>query len=416
MPGALDIPAFRDARSSYPWLVRGMNAVGKILPASWLGMKPISADAIWDAARKGDLAEREPTPEAAKALDVLVESLVKNVDLTPLGQFSALDDSVRMARTHLRIHAALEATPEIRGTELPPPIFILGWPRTGSTFLHQLLGADPAARTIPYWESFDPVPPQEGKPDRRAEKLEKMLGQLRFIAPGYDAIHPMAPNMTEECVALFMNEFRTLQFDFQYRIPEYANWLLGEDANVAYEAHLRQLELIQFHRPHGAYQILKDPTHLIHFETIVARYPDAKFILTHRDPAESLSSMCSLVAYTRSLFTEEVDPQLIGAELLSGYWPKALERSRRIREQIPQGQVVDVLHADLRRDPLGTAASIYETLQVPFVEQTSAEMHRHLGEVEATPSGKHSHSLEGFGLTRGQVRERLEDYCEEVGV
>ena len=111
MSGALDIPAFRDARSSYPWLVRGMNAVGKILPASWLGMKPISADAIWDAARKGDLAEREPTPEAAKALDVLVESLVKNVDLTPLGQFSALDDSVRMARTHLRIHAALEATP-----------------------------------------------------------------------------------------------------------------------------------------------------------------------------------------------------------------------------------------------------------------------------------------------------------------
>ena len=393
-----------------------MNAVGKVLPPSWLGLKPISAEGIWEAARKGDLAEREPTPEAAEALEVLVESLVSNVAMTPLGQFSALDDTIRMARTHLRIHAALEATPAIATTELPPPIFILGWPRTGSTFLHQLLGADPAARTIPYWESFDPVPPPSGQPDRRAEKLEKMLGQLRFIAPRYDAIHPMAPDLTEECVALFMNEFRTLQFDFQYRIPEYASWLLGEDANVAYEAHYRQLQLIQHHRPHGAYQILKDPTHLIHFETIVARYPDAKFILTHRDPAESLSSICSLVAYTRALFTDDVDPHAIGAELLSGYWPKALENSRKIREQIPAGQVVDVRHADLRRDPLDTAATIYEKLQIPFVQETPVEMHRHLEKTKAINSGKHAHSLEGFGLTRGQVRERLEGYCDEVGV
>ena len=127
--------------------------------------------------------------------------------------------------------------------------------------------------------------------------------------------------------ALFMNEFRTLQFDFQYRVPEYAGWLIGQDQHVAYELYRRQLKLIQFHRPAGERQILKDPTHLVHLETLIDCFPDAKFIFTHRDPAFSLSSMCSLVCYTRALFSDDVDPVAVGEEILSGYCPL---RSRRL--------------------------------------------------------------------------------------
>ena len=102
--------------------------------------------------------------------------------------------------------------PAVLDTELPTPIFIVGWPRTGTTALHTLLAADPRNRTIPYWESFDPVPPSRG-PDRRAAKVDRMLAQLARIAPDYHAIHPMASDAAEECVALFMNHFRTLQLD-----------------------------------------------------------------------------------------------------------------------------------------------------------------------------------------------------------
>lgn len=412
MPSALDIPDFRDARTSQPWLIRGLNAAGRILP----GPKPIEAEAIWAAAKKGSLENCEPTPEARAALEALTDSLSANVRMTQVGRFSAMDDTVRMARTHLRIHHTYRTTPAILETELPPPVFIVGWPRTGTTFLHQLLALDPASRTIPYWESFDPVPPTAGAPDRRIEKLDKMLGQLRAIAPRYDAIHPMEANLTEECVALFMNEFRTLQFDFQYKVPEYAKWMLSEDAGIAYADYHKQLQLIQYARPHGERFLLKDPTHLLHLETIVDRFPQAKFIFTHRDPAEAMSSICSLVAYTRSLFTNEVAPKAIGGEILNGYWPLALQQSRKIRSGLPAGCAIDVRHAELRKDPLAAAEKLYAGLGLEWTEAARDGIMNHLANRAQRRVGRHHHSLGTFGLGRDEVRERLTNYCEEVDV
>jgi len=412
MAGSPNIPAFRDARSSQPWLIRALNGAGRVLPRP----KPIEADAIWAAARKGNLAEFEPTAEAQAALSALTESLAANVSLTPIGRFSAMDDTVRMAKTHLRIHRAYEDDPEIAATPLPATVFIIGWPRTGTTFLHQLLASDPANRTIPYWESFDPVPPAPGVTDTRIARLDKMLGQLRSLAPNYDAIHPMTAESPEECVALFMNEFRTMQFDFQYRVPEYAKWLLSQDAGIAYDLYRQQLQLIQHARPSGERFLLKDPAHLLHLETIVERFPEAKFIFTHRDPAEAISSICSLVAYTRALFTNDVDPHAIGAELLNGYWPEALERSRKVRAMLPEGRAIDVRHPDLRTDPIGTAEKIYGALGLDFSESARGGIVNNLEARKQATSGKHHHSLEGFGLTRDEVRERLAGYCEEVNV
>jgi hypothetical protein len=334
--------------------------------------------------------------------------------MTLVGRYSAKDDTVRLAKTHLRIHRALRETPEIAGTPLPSPIFIVGWPRTGTTFLHQLLAQDPVHRTIPYWESFDPVPPPAGQPDKRIEKLDEMLKLLSRIEPRYDAIHPMTAEAPEECVALFMNEFRTLQFDFQYRVPEYARWLLGQDARAAYRLHRRQLELIQFHRPSGERLVLKDPTHLIHLSALIEVYPDARIVFTHRDPAIALSSICSLVAYTRALFTDAVDPQAVGSEVLSGYWPEAMEAARELRKGMSDDRAVDVRHADLQRDPLGTVERIYSSLGFPLSQPARASMQRFLDPRRKAPSGKHVHSLEGFGLDSDAVRERFETYCKDL--
>ena len=411
MTQAVDVPRFTTARASHPWPARALNVAGRIMPS-----KPLEADRVWDAALAKEGQDAPPSPAAREALEVLADDLARHVRFTPLGRFSAWDDTLRLARTHLRIERVLAEQPEIAETPLPPPVFIIGWARTGTTFLHQLLAQDPASRTMPYWESFDPVPPPTGEPDRRADRLDAMLGQLRFLAPGYDAIHPMTADSPEECVALFMNVFRTIQLDFQYRVPGYASWLLSQDARVAYDAYRRQLQLVLHARPGGTQLLLKDPTHILHLETIRARFPDAKFVFTHRDPAEALSSIGSLTAYTRALFTDDVDPCAIGAELMGGYWLPALERSRKFREELPAGQAIDVRHPDLRADPIGTAGSIYAALGLPFGDATRGAMEDFLRAREASPGGRHAHALETLGLEAGDVRERLDDYCESVSV
>jgi hypothetical protein len=163
---ARHVAQFVDARSGRPLWVRAFNTAGRLAPR-W---RAPSADSWWQEARDKQPAAGEPTPEAVAALEALVAALRETASLHALGRFSAKDDTVRMARTHLRVEQAWRERPELAQATLPAPVFIVGWPRTGSTALHTLLAVDPRSRTLPYWESFDPVPPASG-PDRRIENL-----------------------------------------------------------------------------------------------------------------------------------------------------------------------------------------------------------------------------------------------------
>jgi hypothetical protein len=216
--------------------------------------------------------------------------------------------------------------------------------------------------------------------------------------------------MPEECVALFTNYFRTLQLDFQYRVPGYVAWLLAQDARSAYEAHRRQLALVLFHRPGGERLVLKDPTHLVHLESVLALYPDARIVHTHRDPVEAVSSLCSLYAHTRAIFSDDVDPRALGREVLEGYWPRALERALALRERIPAGRIADVRCADVVRDPLGTVAQLYRGLGLELSDAACAAIQAHVEAEARRPRGVHEHSLADFGLSEGEVRERFSQY------
>ncbi|HEX5066119.1 MAG TPA: sulfotransferase [Myxococcota bacterium] len=384
--------------------MRALNRAGRLAP----GALTPSADAWWRGASIAEPEAGEPTPAARDASAALAESLCADARLSLIGRFTARDEGVRLAATHLRTQRALREQPEIARVKLPDPIFVIGWPRSGTTFLHRLLSMDPETRTIPYWESFDPVPPQSGE-DRRAAKLERLLARLEQIAPAYQAIHPMKADDAEECVALFTNDFRTLQLDIQYRLPGYVRWLLAQDARVAYEGYYRQLQLIHHHRPHGARFVLKDPTHIVHLETVIALFPDAKLVFTHRDPAIAISSICSLYAHTRALLSDDVDARALGQEVMQGYWPASLERAQALRLRLDPARCTDVRHADLARDPLGTAEVLYRALGLELSDAAREAMRAFVAR-DAASRARHAHAPEGFGLRGDAIRERFAGY------
>lgn len=402
-----EVRAFESAAATRPRWMRALNTLGRLAPTV---ARPDAA--AWREAARSKAGETPPLPAAvADALEALCRSLRYEAELNLVGRISARDDTVRMIATQHRILHALDQNPAIRETQLPDPVFIIGWPRTGSTFLHTLLASDPNARSIPYWESFDPVPPDTDE-DRRPAKVDRMLGQLAQIAPDYQAIHPMTADMSEECVALFMNELRTLQFDFQYRAPGYVRWLLAQDARIAYRAYREQLRLIHYHRPEGRHFILKDPTHLVHLDTIVELFPQARFIFTHRDPREAISSLCSLYAYTRAIFSDRVDPQAIGREIVEGYWLSALDRAQEIRAKLPPERCADVRYPDLTRAPVDTAERTYQALGLGFDGDVRDALEGFVTADRARPHRRHEHSLAGFGLQPEALRERFRSYCE----
>lgn len=389
-----------------PWWYRAVNGVGRLLPR----FAAPTAEAWFDKAQKQIGVDVDPRPETLAALDALLASIRDDAAVSFSGGIAAKMDSLRMAGQHLRIEKALRDDPSIEATELPSPIFLIGWMRTGTTFAHRLLAQDPETRTMPYWESMFPVPPESGE-DTRPDDLEHVLGQLAAISPSYEAIHPMGAHEPEECVALFTNVFRTLQYNVQYRVPGYVEWLRAQDARIAYGQYKQQLQLVHHHRPHGKRFALKDPTHSVFVDTILELFPDARFVFTHRDPAQTVSSMCSLYAYTRALFSDDVDPHALGPEIMRSYLPPSLERALDRVDQLPSGRVAHVRAPELFAEPIATMEQAYRDLEIEFADGARRGMQALLDADARKPNDVHLHSPAGFGLSRDGIRDRLSDYC-----
>ncbi len=401
------VPQFTHARAAHPRWVRWLNALG----GRWEPVGAPDADRYWERAQRSNPNAGDPTPEARAALEALTASLNEEAALSFVGKVAAWIDCTRMAATHLRIERALAKSPEIEDTVLPPPIFVLGLFRSGTTYLHRLLAEDPDSRTLPHWESFDPVH-TAGGPEPRQRKLERTLLLADLIAPNLKAIHPMDAYQTDECRGMFTNVFRTAQFNVQYRVRSYVDWLFAQDATIAYRAYRRQLQLAFRHRPGGSRLVLKDPTHTFFVDAILEVFPNARFIFIHRDPAETLSSICSLHAYARSVFSSDVDATSIGEELSESYMMRRLEPAVAAVDQLTAGRVAHVRARDLSRDAVGAITEAYCTLGLDLGEPGRRAMNGYVRAKRERPTPRHIHTADGFGLDSAAIRERLSGYCE----
>jgi hypothetical protein len=401
------VPQFVNALSSHSWWVRAVNAVGGSL-------EPVGRpdpDVWWERAQRLVPDGGEPTADTRAALEAFTCSLNEDAALGFIGKIAAWLDCTRMAATHLRVERALRAQPEILHTRLPTPVFVLGLFRSGTTILHRLLGEDAENRTLPHWESFDPTPWPEG-PKHAQRTLSRFLKLADLISPNIKAIHPMDAYQTDECRGMFTNVFRTPQLNVQYRVNGYVDWLFREDATIAYRHHRRQLQLAYHQRPHGKRLVLKDPTHTFFVDAILEVFPDARFVFIHRDPATTLSSICSLHAYARSVFTNDVDAHAIGAELASSYLMQRLEPAVEALDRLPSGRVAHVRAPDLSRDAVRTIASAYDALGYELGGDARLAMREYMIQKRLRPTARHIHTAEGFGLCAEAIRDRFKRYCQ----
>jgi len=109
----------------------------------------------------------------------------------------------------------------------------------------------------------------------------------------------------QECVRITGNDFRSMIFPTQYRVPSYARWLLHDaDMAPAYRWHRRFLQVLQS-RHRAERWVLKSPGHLWCLGALLAGYPNALLVQTHRDPLKVVASTASLLATLRKLASDE---------------------------------------------------------------------------------------------------------------
>jgi hypothetical protein len=347
-----------------------------------------------------------------EGFEILTESLVAEADLTELGE-EILGQRLRMLLANrLRIEDVYRMHPDIAGQAVEGPLVIIGLPRTGTTALSQLVAADPQIRSLRLWESSDPVPPPESATedtDPRIEEASRGLEAMYSAFPRMKSMHLQTATGATECQDLLGMAFRTAHFDGMAHVPRYTEWVTNSDMAPAYQYHRRVLQLLQWHCPPRLWH-LKTPVHMLALDRLLETYPDARFLWTHRDPAEVLGSVCSLISYTRSWVSDRVDADL--GEKQIDLWSEALARAMAFRRAVGEERFADIGFGDLNADPVGTVGRAYGQLGLVLSEEGARRMSDLAAANPRGAHGAHQNALEEFGIDPREVRQRFAFYAD----
>ncbi|BCK57118.1 sulfotransferase family protein [Nocardia wallacei] len=342
--------------------------------------------------------------EYREALGVLLESYQRDADLTELGS--------KMNRYFLRgalvaralSEAAWKANPQYAETPVTRPIFVTGLPRTGTTALHRLLAADPRHQALEMWlaEFPQPRPPRDTWADNPVyRQLDAGFAQHHVENPEFMGLHYMTAAEVEECWQLLRQTVKSVSYECLAYLPTYSQWLRTQDWTDAYARHRKNLQLIGLGDDRR--WILKNPSHLFALDALLAVYPDALVIQTHRAPATVLASVCSLSEHAARGWSDTFTGRRIGETQLE-LWSRGLHEFTAARKRYDQAQFLDIDFADLRADPLGTVESIYRSFGIEFTDEARTAMTA-LDEESRTGDRKpaHRYSLSDYGLSEAEV-------------
>lgn len=366
------------------------------------------------ATKKAKTALADPS-SVLTPLALLCE-LTSDRNLTPLGRLTLRMEIMTRLTNRLTIEALLSAHPDIATKDVGDPWFIVGLPRTGTTFLHRLLAQDPSLRAPVGWETIIPALPRPtgGPPDPRIWQLEQVLRFMDYIAPDSKVIHETGATLPVECLGFLANTLVSEAFTIGQHAPAYRSWQANSDLSGVYALHRAQLQILGYKRPHRTW-VLKSPAHLRALRWLVGEYPAARIIQLHRAPVEVVPSISSLVASVRSVRLRRIEYETLGQEVLENL-VEMVESGMAARDAIaaqPDSRVqfIDVLYSDLVRDPMGTVRAIFRSFGHEPTEEAVSRMEAYVRENRQHKFGPHHYSLGQFGLEGAAVNRKFEAYA-----
>jgi hypothetical protein len=203
------------------------------------------------------------------------------------------------------------------------------------------------------------------------------------------------------------NTFVSPVFSMMGHIPSYISWLWDVEESVwdrAYRDYRIQLSVLQ-HQRGGGHWVLKSPVHFISLGPLLRALPDARIVVTRRDPRDLVPSACSLFAVFRAIGAERVDPESLGAEILADL-ARGLRRMDQVSAANPH-RVCSVEFRDVVADKAGAVRRIYAHFGFPFDRDMEERIGRWVARDRHAPL--HRYGLDQFGISETALRAHFPD-------
>jgi hypothetical protein len=292
----------------------------------------------------------------------------------------------------------------IRQTSVPPPLFILGIWRSGTTHLHYLFGRDPR---FAYPNNYQVLNPHTFL---TTERMNRRFWSwvMPSKRPQDNVAVRLGDPQEDEFALLAMSRCSPmLNLIFPRRAEAYDRFLTLENASAA-EVDRWKRSLLWFAQKltfkYGRPLVLKSPCHTGRIRLLLELFPDARFVHIYRNPYAVIRSTMRTWQRVVPWWTLQknewagYDDTAIRqyAELLDHFWAE--------KSLIPPERFSEVCYEHLDRDPLGAMRRIYAELKLPDFSEAEPSMREYLDSVAG-------YEKNVFRETDAELRAKIAGHC-----
>lgn len=377
-------------------------------------------EAILDAAQAETGLSDFGADDFRERLGVWIQAIEEDENASSITRLNLFQMMVRYAATRLRVEDIVKRHPEILDIEIDRPIVVAGLPRSGTTHLLGLLSADKRLRSLPWWEAIAPVPapgdaPTADDPNPRWTRSDEGWRQYEALLPHMAVMHEFSADHISEDIELQAIDFSSYLLEWLSYVPRWRDYYLSHDQSGTYAYLKKGLQVLTFLRGPNRW-VIKCPQHMEQLPALYKTFPDATFVITHRDPVGSIRSAMTMALYAARIMRKKIDPTEP-----PGYWVDRYERLLRAcvrdRDILPPAQTIDVYFHEWTKNPDAILRDIYKLADIPLTDDALAELHHYLAEHDHGHKGKMVYDLErDFGLTAADIRKGFDFYFDRFPV
>ena len=197
---------------------------------------------------------------------------------------------------------------------------------------------------------------------------------------------------------------------------EFFHWFKDEpNKDYAYQYHKSFIQMLNNVDAPRSHWLFKSPCHVMYLDVFLRHYPSVSLIMTHRRLDEALpSGLCAMRAFSSAYLDSEREDAEINRKSLDenslNVLDFILQRLVEFRRVHPDFPVLDIFYDELTAQPIATVRRIYDHFGFTWSEEFELAMQTWLRENPQGKQGRHTYSLEKFGLTHEGIEQRFTEY------